>query len=218
MKLTIPVSRYNLSVDSSSSVSVECGRTDLISIPASAVIVGKKKKGAKPWDRGKRVCFLKCRKCLSCNLNVQLINFEFSGSKVLSWRAALFPHCGSNMTPWSKCRVWHMRQKRGLSYCTEGQRISKVPWKYVFGKIILRETAASIRATVLKESVKSFRQRNTLGFCTETLLKVRFPQQRSGYSSVYWTDLCSRRTVGIFFFLCLFRLDSHCERPSLTVC
>lgn len=45
MKLTIPVSRYNLSVDSSSSVSVECGRTDLISIPASAVIVGKKKRG-----------------------------------------------------------------------------------------------------------------------------------------------------------------------------
>lgn len=130
---------------------------------------GEKKKGAKPWDRGKRVCFLKCRKCLSCNLNVQLINFEFSGSKVLSWRAALFPHCGSNMTPWSKCRVWHMRQKRGLSYCTEGQRISKVPWKYVFGKILLRETAASIRATVLKESVKSFRQRNTLGFCKHSL-------------------------------------------------
>lgn len=62
-----------------------------------------------------------------------------------------------------------MRQKRGLSYCTEGQRISKVPWKYVFGKILLRETAASIRATVLKESVKSFRQRNTLGFCKHSL-------------------------------------------------
>lgn len=39
--------------------------------------------------------------------------------------------------------------------------------------------AASIRGAVLEKSVKSFRWRNTLGFCSETFLKVQFLQQRS---------------------------------------
>lgn len=55
----------------------------------------------------------------------------------------------------------------------------------------MREMAAPIRGTVLKESVKSFRRRNTLGFCTETLLKVQFPQQRSEMAILWYIELTS---------------------------
>lgn len=51
--------------------------------------------------------------------------------------------------------------------------------------------AASIRGTGLKESVKSFRWRNTLGFCTETLLNVQFPQQRSEMAILWCIELTS---------------------------
>lgn len=43
--------------------------------------------------RGKNTIFQKCREFLSCNLNVQLINFEFSGSQALSWGDTFFPLC-----------------------------------------------------------------------------------------------------------------------------
>lgn len=178
MKLTIPVSCYNfLSLDPASSVSPQCGTANLIFHSCFFSHCGGK--NGQYLEGEKKSMFLKMQEIPFLELDIQLINFEFSGSKVLSWRATLFPYSGCNMAPWSKWWVWHMRHKRGLSYCTEGRHISKVAWIHVFGKTVLRQVAASIRRTVLKESVKSFRWRNTLGFYTETLLRVQFPQQRS---------------------------------------
>lgn len=142
-----------------------------------------------------------CRELILFNLDVQLMNFEFSGSRAVSEGRSFHPtpslggtNTDSNMTP-----------KRGVSCCGRGQRVSRI-----------------ILETQFKRDAK-LRDRNNgqeKCICSDIEIhlgsawKHKAPQCRteSLHSCVlnwllFWTD----------FSPLLAQTEYHCRRPSLAV-
>lgn len=188
--LLIPLS-YSKSFVPTSPGNLECGRTNLISIPTSSVAVGKKE-----------VYFKNAGSSFPGIGMFSSLIFSFQAVEWCPGEIFSSPSVGTTWLLWSNCSFWRKRPKRGLSCRGGNSMFPGLLWKNILeefeweGWQVLWEKQCSGKVQM---------GNYTWVLHWNTSESVGSPMEKwNDYYSVYWNYFCSRATLGIFLFsVCL---------------